>query len=392
VYAYDKYPTDSIRPYNYTWNSGLFDAESIAIAYSDNQNNHGTYHINSQVYYCDIVYLLKNQTSFTTYTVVNDSEKYIRIPYEYESTSFRITPSSNLIAFTYSTNTYESGSLNVLAITSTGTATSSLATKLENIYNEYSDIYVKPVGDYVMYNYYTPSIDLTTYTMVKSATVKDSVNINGYATYGGVWRMRINSLLLRSWNYPSTRNWYFNTSTNKFVELTNGGSTYSAVKPYYAAHYFNKSTTTNGLNDGNILLGPNGGNISAQNQNNNIRLLKKGTVTGNVTLPDTDGNWFIQLGSEAVFFIYQDMNDSYKYKVNVYDLNLKLVRVVPLLTDNLDDWDIAGKRFWARTYNADPFSTNLYSYYMVSLDGVTYWTNTSSINPIFDDQYWWDYV
>jgi hypothetical protein len=124
--------------------------------------------------------------------------------------------------------------------------------------------------------------------------------------------------------------------------------------------------------------------------------LKKGVVTGNVTLPPTDGDWSLFLGSEAVFFIYQDMNDEYKYKVNVYDLNLNLKRTESLLTDNLYSFNnfdaLIGKRFYVRTYNADPLGIqNLYSYYMISLNGVAYWTNPYNLGIIIDDQYWYQY-
>ena len=399
VYAYSKYPTDSIRPYNYTWNSGLFDANSVAIVYADTVNNSYVYHLNSTVNYCDIVYLLDKQTIFTTYKFADDQTRYIRIPSDGKGNSgnYRINPSSNLIQFTYGVNGNVTGSLNTLSITSTGVATGSLIPELDDVYNEYYDIVVKPVGDYIMYNWYTPGNNTTTYAMVKNATIKDTVNIAGDAQYSGVWRMRTNSLLLRSWNYNSPRNWYFDITTNKFVELTAGGAAFNASKPYYPQHRFSKCVTTNGLNDGNILLGPSGGNISPENQNNNMRLLKKGTVTANATLPSTDGDWDLELGSEAVFFIYQDMNDFYKYKVNVYDLNLKLIRTVPLLTDSLDFYNgqenVIGKRLYIRTFNADPLGTqNTYSYYVISLNGVAFWSNGYTSNELNNDMYWWDFI
>ena len=392
VYAYDKYLTNSIRPYNYNWNSGLYDADSVAITYSDQHDNIPA-HVNSQVNYCDIVYLLKDQSSFTTYTFANDETKYIRIPNEGGGYN-RITPSSNLIAFTYAPTDYGEGELRILAITSTGVATGSLVPELADIQSGYDDIDVKPVGDYIMYSWYAPGIDTTTYAMVKNADVKDTVELAGSATYSGVWRSRVNSLLLRSWNYTSPRNWYFNTSINRFVELTSGG-TFDNSRPYYSRQYVQHSTTLNGLNDGNILLGPNGGSIESDS-NNGIRLLKKGVVTDNITLPTTNGSWNLFLGSEAVFFIYQDMNDNYKYKVNVYDLDLNLKRTESLLTDNLTNFntfDVSiGKRFFIKTYNADPLGIpSLYSYYMISLNGVAYWTNSYDLTKSINDKYWYNY-
>jgi hypothetical protein len=246
-----------------------------------------------------------------------------------------------------------------------------------------------------MYNWYNPTTEITTYAMVKNASVKDTVELAGDARYDGVWRTRVNSLLLRSWNYDSTRNWYFNTDTNRFVELTVGGNYYDNNNPYYPQHYFQKSTTVNGLNDGNILLGPwSMGSIGEEN--NNMRLLKKGVVTGNVTLPTTNGEWHLSLGSEAVFFIYQDMNDEYKFKVNVYDLDLNLKRTESLLTDSLYNFNTfnatIGKRFFVKTYNADPLGIpNLYSYYMISLNGVAYWTNAYTLSMTINDRYWYEY-
>jgi hypothetical protein len=382
VYAYDKYPTDSIRNYNYNWSKGNFDAESSAIVYADNMNNSSSRHINSVVSYCDIIYQLKDQTSFTTYKFADNGTKYIRIPSEYGNNGNRITPSSNLIAFTYGPLGVNTGSLNVLAITSTGVATASLAPIMgigsNGITTYSSSIEVRPVGEYIMYSFinrHNYDYDTTTYVMVKSATVKGSIEMNG--DIRGDFYYRYNSLL--PYSDVDDKVWYFNTATNKFAEIPNGYNAYDWAE-------YNESTTTNGVNDGNLILYPYSGDTWG------IRILKKGVLSPNVSVPNTDGDYFTKLGSEAVFYAYQDMNDSYKWKINVYDLDLKLVRTVPLLTDNLSNWELVGKRFWARTYNADPLGTpELYSYYLISLDGVAYWTNDNSINPTFNDQYWWEY-
>ena len=379
IYAYNKYPTNSIRPYNYVWNSGLFDAESLAIIYSDISHNL-SYHINSQVNYCDIVYLLNGQTEYNTYRFANDITSYIRIPYQYEYN--RITPSSNLIAFTYGATSYSTGSLNLLAITPSGIVTSSLANDLDNTHgiNSTSDnVIVKPVGDYIMYSFYTPSTDITTFKMVKGANVKDTLNVSGDERNN--FRRRTNSLFIFS-NYDE-KVYYFNTLNDRFTEIPNGYYFYDDAE-------LNNSITTNGLNDGNILFPPN--NVSP-GSNPNMILFKKGVSSSPVNLPETDGYHNIQLGSEAIFYAYQDMNDSYKWKLNVYDLNLNLNKTLSLLTNNISEFYVLGKRCWIESHNADIFGNpNLYSSYMVSLNGIAYWTNSANISPIFDDKYWWDYI
>lgn len=389
VYAYDKYPTNSIRPWNYTWNSGLYDAESVAILYANNYNQNSSKHINSVVDFCDIVYVLDGQTDYSTYTFADDETKYIRIPGD-GGGDFRITPSSDLIAFTYSTISNSSGSLNTLALTPSGVITASLIPSLQSINSGSTDIYVKPVGDYIMYNWYNPNTDITTYAMVKGG-VKDTVNVEGDSRYDGVWRMRVNSLLLRSWNYPSTRNWYFNTATNKFVELTNGGASFSATAPYYPQHYFNKSVTTNGLNDGNILLGPDDGfdigySYPGGGLNNNMRLLKKGVVTANTTLPTTDGGWYLFLGSEAVFFVYADQNDGYAFKVRVYDLNLTLKHTIDLNTTSLTNVQVVGKRLFIQ----DNHDTIIF--HLISLKDAVKFNKDDFSGITINDKYWWDFV
>ena len=399
-YAYSKSITDSIRSYAYIWNSGMFDAESMAIVYVDSSDYFvSTYFINSELNYCDIVYLMDGATSPSTYTFANNEDKFIRIPYE--SNYSRVVPSSKQITFSYSTSTPTSGSLNALVITPTSVATSSIA-DLSVI--ESRDFYsignpgisFKPVGDYVMYSFYNNNTNVTTYTMLKSTTVKDSVNIAGEQTYYGVWRSRINSLLLRSWNYNTPRNWYFNTSTNKFVELTAGGSSFNTSKPFYPQHYWNESATVNGLNDGNLLLGPyNSSNVELYN--NNMRMLKKGTVTGNVTLPTAMDEWRFQLGSEAVFFIWVNTTD-YNTYLKVYDLNLNLKNTIQLSFDGImeharkivEGFEVIGKRGYV--YQGVNVDGDQY-YMMVSLSGIAYWVNSeSSENPIFNDQFWWDYI
>lgn len=408
-YAYSKNINDSIRPYPYIWNSGMFDAESMAIVYVDQYYTDGYDFINSRLGYCDIVYVMDGATSPSTYTFANDQNKFIKIPYE--SDYSRVVPSSKQITFSYSTGNETSGSLNALILSSTSVTTSSIADlSVINTYDFYhgsgTGITFKPVGDYMMYTFYNPNNNTTTYTMLKSATVKDSVNILGQQQYPGVWRTRINSLLLRSWNYNSPRNWYFNTSTNKFVELTAGGSSFNASKPYYPQHYWNESSTTNGLNDGNLLIGPSSGNpigfpysgnSTVYGYNNNMRMLKKGVVTGNVTLPTTDGYWQLKLGSEAVFFIYQDMNDNYNAYLKIYDLDLNLKNTIKLSFDNnyntssntVYSLQVIGKRSFILSYDE---IGNRY-YMMVSLNGVAYWVNDESTynSPFFNDQWWFNY-
>lgn len=374
IYAYDKYPTDSIRNYNYDWNSGMYDAESVAIVYSDAANNQSGFHINSEVAYCDIVYVMAGATTYGVHQFTNGYYKYIRIPSQFGYN--RVTPSSNLIAFNTSAGTYESGSLQILAITPTGVASSSLVPKLEDIDNANGQILAAPVGEYILYRTYNNVTSKPTYTMTKSATRKGSVTIsnNGYDLY-----TRCNSVGL--FDYNLNKGWYFNTSTNAFVELSN------VFNWYDGSYQVNRSTTVNGLNDGNILIVPDSLNSTA---NAKMRLLKSGIATAEKQLPVTNGNWSLKLGSEAVFLVYQDMTDAYKFKVNVYDLNLNLVKTVPL---NLDDWDrleVVGKRCYIRTYNVDKLlGDNYYSYYMISLEGMAYWLHADNDSIVFNDK-WWD--
>jgi len=376
-YAYGKYPNDSIRTYNYDWNSGVFDAESMAMVYSDAANNESGYHINSEVSYCDIVYVMSGDTTYGVHQVNNNNGlQYIRIPGE--SGYNRITPSSNLIAFNYSTNSYESGSLQMLAITPTGVNTTTLAPKLEDLDNGNGDIYAIPVGEYIMYRTHNTLTNKTTFTMAKSATKKGSLTLTGTAQD---WYRRYNSMIL--YDYDVERMWYFNTTTNAFVEISNVYNWWDDVK-------WNLSTTTNGLNDGNQLITPNDLNTAAEAK---MRLLKQGTITPEKQLPVTDGNWNIYLGSEAVFLIYQDMNDSYNYKVNVYDFDLNLVKTVPLNTNSTENYNVVGKRFYVKLYNVDQLlGPNYYSYYMISLEGMAYWLHADNDSVQFNDKWWWDYI
>ena len=372
-YAYDKYPNDSIRTYNYDWNSGVFDAESMAIVYSDSMNNDSSYHINTNTDYCDIVYVMAGATTYGVHQFANGDTRYIRIPGE--SGYNRITPSTNLIAFNYSTDTYDEGSLQMLAITPTGVASSSLAAKLEDLNNDNGDIDVIPVGEYVMYRMYNNDTDKTTYTMAKSATRKGSLTLTGT---NQSWYRRYNSLIL--YDYNAEKVWYFNTTTNAFVEVPNAWNWWSEDRGW------NNSTTTNGLNDGNQLLYPNSLDTTAEAK---MRLLKQGTITAEKQLPVTDGEWDIYLGSEAVFLIYPDMADSNKYKVNVYDLNLNLVKTVPLNTTSISNSEVVGKRCYIRVYNADQLlGANYYGYYMISLEGMAYWLHADSDSIVFNDKWW----
>ena len=387
-YSYSKWITDSIRPWDYTWNSGQFEPESVVIAYYDIADTSGR-QINIQVNNLSFVYMLDGDTEYTTYEYANTELKWLWLP-NTGGGYYRFYTQKNSFVFNVSTGNDTSGAIQALTFSKAGQKLTTVISDLTAIGYEFA---FKPVGDYVMYNWYTSGTDTTTYVMLYDeagkGVRKDSVNIDGYQTYDGVWRMRFNTLLLRSWNYPSTRVWYFNTSANRFVELTNGGDAYSADKPYYSRHRFNKSVVTSGINDGNILLGPNSGyNVSAANENNNIRLLKKGLATKNVTIPETDGGWNLMLGSDMVIYWYQDPNNANCINVNVYDLDLNLVRVVELKESSFFDRpQMVGKRCYFRT------APDQYKYYMISSAGVAYMESDSAYNTnvVFNDYYWWDY-
>jgi len=379
-YAYKKGPLDSIRPSYYSqyeWNSGMFDAESMAIVYSKNANNQSSYHINSQTGFCDILYVMAGATDYKVHQVKNGGGyAYIRIPNE---TGYnRVTPSSNLIAFNYSTNNYESGSLQVLAITPTGVTSSSIAPKLEDIQHGNGDIRVAPVGDYIMYITYNPTTNKTTFTMFKSATKKPSLTFTGN---NFDYYRRYNTLVVA--DYTGNKLWYFNTASNSFIELPNTLNWWDWID-------VNRSTTTNGLNDGNQLMYPNSLNTTALAK---ARLIKQHSVTPEVPLPVTDGDFDIRLGSEAIFLMYQDMHDGYKLKVNIYDLDFNLVKVVPLNTTSYNDYIVLGKRIYIKVQDADQLlGSNYYGHYMISLKGMAYWLHADNDNVVFNDKFWWHYI
>lgn len=381
VFAYDKWITDSIRQ-GYVWNKGMYNPESFAIAYFSGSND-DSYFINWTVDFMDVVHWFPGQSDLQVVTIIEGTSKSIRIPYE--SGYNKCYPSEKAIVFSTAPSV-NTGSLSAITITTKGINTYSIIPDLSVVNNNYSDIYFKPVGDYIMYNWYNTSTDKTSYTMLAPTGKTDTVTINGEQQYDGVWRTRFNTLLLRSWNYDWTRNWYFNTGTGRFVELTNGGSSFNVNTPYYPAHYINYSANKNGVNDGNILLGPYDNDDLQAPYNNSMRLLKKGVATANVTLPETDGNWELNLGSDAVYLAYQDSSNSYTWTVKVYDLNLNLVRTVVTENDSVANSYTVGKRF---IFNQQQDSDT--AYYMVSLNGATVFTNPTSEEflRIINDYYNW---
>lgn len=387
-YSYSKWITDSIRPWDYVWNSGQFEPESVVIVYEDKLDTFNQ-QINYRVSYLSFVYMLDGDTDYTTYEYANDEVKYLWLPSP-GGGYYRFYTQKNSFVFNVSTGDSTTGALQALTFSKTGQKLTTIISDISAI-SGYSFGY-KPVGDYVMYNWYTPEGSTTTYTMLYDeagkGVRKDSVNIAGDQTYDGVWRMRFNTLLLRSWNYNSPRVWYFNTSANRFVELTNGGDAYSADKPYYSRHRFNKSVVTSGINDGNILLGPNTGVISAANENNNIRLLKKGLATKNITIPETAGDWDLMLGSDMVIYWYQDTNNSDYLVINAYDLDLNLVRTINLDVTTFSVNPVTlGKRCYFKT------EPDQYKHYMLSSAGVAYMESDSAYGTdvVFNDYYWWDF-
>jgi hypothetical protein len=376
IYAFSKYLDGG-----YQGNS--FDKESLVIIYSDNQDNRSTRHINSEVNYCDILYMLSSQNTITTFTFANNETKYIRIPYTWWD--YTITPSSNLITISYGASYYKTGPLNVFTITPSGIGSFTLASEMDKaiggISSWSSSVRVEPFGEYVMYStrIENPSASTTTFTAVKSSTVKDSFTSNGDAR--GNYYIQYNSLAF--YGDQTYKLWYFNTLNNKFTEIPNGWDLYNDI---YTPNYENN---VNGLNNGNMLLYP----TSLDVTNPVFRIIKKGVLSNTVTLPSTDGAWDMSIGYDFVALWYQDMDDKYVWKVNIYDLNLNLNRTISLLSTSYETNYILGRRAYFQTYQADPKGeVDLYSYYMISTNGVAYWTNTyNNLNHTYNNfGYYWD--
>ena len=406
IYTNQKWIEDSIRPWNYTWNSGQFEPESLVLAYY-NIKNEQSYFINIVTNHCQFIYLFDTDSDFSSYQFTNGPNKYIRLPndgngYSHEGGGFnRFYPAKNSFVFLTSTSNFVDGALTALSFTKNGVKETTVLSDLSSVYNGYNDITFKPVGDYVMMNWYNPYNNQTTYTMfydnpTTNKIVKDSLVLPGEETGAGIWRDRFNSLLIRSWYYSSPRNWYFNTSNGKFTELTAGGNSFSAIKPSYATFLFNKSTVDQGINDGNILLSPNMNEVigaayysdaAHRGYNNNMRLIKSGVVTNNVVLPTSLGSEnSLWLGSNSVVYFYQEPDRDSLYTANVYDLNLTLQRTVQF-TESINKVAMIGERFYVQTAVTDKIS----KLFLLTTTNVATMTAFES-DIAFNDYYWWDYL
>ena len=351
----------------YPTNLDSYDGESILIIYADNSNNTGEY-INRTVDFCDLVYVVAGATTHGLYQFADDETKAIKATNLYDCLL------GKSIIVPYSSNTYESGSLNILQITSTGITSGSIIPKIEDLGN--NTIYSYPIGDYLKYKTYNSNTTKTTYTVIKSPKKTASLVLTGTTNQS---RQRYNTSLVT--DNTGEKVWYYNTNTNAFVQLQN-------TWQYYEDEEYNNSTSTDGLNDGNILMCNQNPNTTAKAK---LRLIKKGVPTAEISIPVTDGNTTRYLGSEAAFYAYQDMADDYKWKVNVYDLDLNLKKTISLNTDTYENFDVRGRRCYIKTSNVDPLlGPNYYSYYMISLNGMAYWLHEDDDTTVFNDKYWFE--
>ena len=387
VFAYDKWIIDSIRNNNYTWNKGMYNPEAIVVVYFGGSNDND-YFINWNTSNCDIEYVLDGDSNFTVYQFANGSPRAIRLPYEYGFS--KVYPSDTSIIFSTAPTT-EVLAITALIINKDGVHEGeSIIPDTTNIDLAYNGINFKPVGNYVMWNWYDDYNNITTYKMLKNPTTPgnsttDTVNIAGDQRYPGVWRSRFNSLLLRSWNYNYPRNWYYDVDMNIFVELTTGGDTFDVNKPFYPRQIQNQSATKTGVNDGNLLLCPNG-SINGP-YNNNLRVLSNGRVSKNITLPDTS-DYFLGLINNAVVFGWPDPDNSYNGTVKLYDLNLNLLKTVYLTDSSTDNWYLVGNRVYIVTHDN---SETVLNTWMISTDTTVLFAGSynNAETLVVNDYYSW---
>lgn len=281
------------------------------------------------VTYCDFVYMLRNQTTFTTYQIADNVEMVIQSGGQ----------QSNM----YRTQIARGDFFEFLTITSTGQT----ITTTEIPFSGITSVSIEDLGDRTIYEILSNDyINLDLLLISENGTILDALS----KTLGSQY----------SYNADSERSSaYFKLSlsggTSEGYYVYSGSTGFTSTGVYNDVEYADTYYTDTFLNPGVMVL----------NNNNELgfRVLSLTGITSELSFPEYDSN-SIRVGRNGFMFVYIDSGTN-MVNINLYNLSGTLINSTTTTYSGWDDTFGVKDRFVVK-FNNDGYD----EYFLVSEETV----------------------
>ena len=281
--------------------------------------------------YCDFVYMLRNQTTFTTYQLAYDVAMTVQT-YGQQSNMYRALM-------------YRGEFLEFLTITSTGQTITTTQIPISGI----TYVNSEDLGDRTIYQVVSNSyMNIDLLLVSENGTILDTLSKN------------LNTQ--NSYNSDSERtSAYFNFSlsggTSEGYYVYSGSTGFTSTGVYNTVNYAEVYYTDTFLNPGVMVLHSNG--------ELGFRVLSLTGITSELSFPEYN-SYGIRVGENGFMFVYEDSNDSDNVKINLYNLSGTLINSQATTYSAWDDTFGIKDRFVVK-FNNDGYN----EYFLVSEETIT---------------------
>ena len=283
------------------------------------------------VTYCDFVYMLRNQTTFTTYQLADDVEMTVQT-YGQQSNMHRVIMArGDFFEF--------------LTITSTGQTITTTQIPFSGI----TYVNSEDLGDRTIYEVISNEyMDIDLLLVSEDGTILDTLSKN------------LNTQ--NSYNSGSERtSAYFNFSlsggTSEGYYVYSGSTGFTSTGVYNTVNYAEVYYTDTFLNPGVMVLHSNG--------ELGFRVLSLTGITSELSFPEYD-SYGIRVGENGFMFVYEDSNDNGNVKINLYNLSGTLINSQATTYSAWDDTFGIKDRFVVK-FNNEGYN----EYFLVSEETIT---------------------
>ena len=302
--------------------------------------------------YYEIVYMLKNQTSFSTYQLTNGESI--------------IANTSGQLSNIYRTIIGRGDFLEFLTITSTGQTITTTQVPISGITNVNTDY----LGDRTIYAILSNSnIDINVFLVNEYGTILDTLSETLSSSYNySVDSERSVSYIRLLLSGETTESYYVYSGSTGFT-LTDSYNNKETASTHYSDTFL----------DAGIIVLTNLGSSSG------FRVLSLTGITSELTLPDYDG-YSLRVGRNGFMFVYTDPNDGNYVKIRLYNLSGVLLNSHTTQYTGWDDTFGIGDRFVIK-FNNDGYD----EYFLVSEETITSVSlDGYSTEWAPNDYIWWD--
>lgn len=233
--------------------------------------------------YCDIVYMLDNQTTFNTYEVANNTQAVVET-YGQLSNIYRTKISTN-------------GFVEILTISTTGGTITTTAIPISGITNLNTNF----IGDRTIYTILSNgNVEINVLLIDVDGTIMDTLSKTLSSDYNYSTCSRRNLGYVRLGTIGGDEGYYVYSGSTSFTS-TGVYNNWETSDTYYADNFLRPEF---------IFLFAQGGI--------NARILSSTGITSEFVIPELS-NYNVRVGRDKIMIVYQDINDNNYVKINLYN-------------------------------------------------------------------------